>query len=448
MKKIGFWTAFALVVGNILGVGIFTTIGYLTVNVTNPYFILLGWLIGAVFAFTGAKVYGFLAQNMPYRGGDYVYLKKYYHPYFSYLYGWSAFFITFTGSIAALAIGAAHYFNDLFPFLNLSVKIIQMNIFNYPLIISGFNTAGVIFIVIFTFINYLGIKTGGKTQLILTSAIILLMTGFIVFGYFSGADRLIVEKSPLEIPTINAFFAGLAAVLFTYMGWTTIVYIADEIKDAERTIPKALTLGVIVVVVLYLGINYIFLSVFSPADLANEINAASKVAKNLWGTKITSVIAAMILIAILSSLNSTVLSGPRIYQAMSADGYLWKKMNKLHKRYNTPHVSLWLQGVWSIVLLLTGSFNQLLAIVVAAILLFSIMSGIIALIILHKNSLRQSINKMYILISGYIYLMLCSLILINILIRNFFESMIGFLILSISIPFYLIQTSNIKGKGV
>ncbi len=203
-----------------------------------------------------------------------------------------------------------------------------------------------------------------------------------------------------------------------------------------------------IVVVLYLGINYIFLSVFSPADLANEINAASKVAKNLWGTKITSVIAAMILIAILSSLNSTVLSGPRIYQAMSADGYLWKKMNKLHKRYNTPHVSLWLQGVWSIVLLLTGSFNQLLAIVVAAILLFSIMSGIIALIILHKNSLRQSINKMYILISGYIYLMLCSLILINILIRNFFESMIGFLILSISIPFYLIQTSNIKGKGV
>ncbi len=438
MKKIGFWTAISLVVGNILGVGIFTTMGYLTNYIHNPYHILLAWLTGAVYAFSGSKVYGLLAQKMPYRGGDYVYLKKHFHPYFSYLFGWSGLFITYTGSIAALGIGAAHYFNELVPCFNLAYEFFSFELLGFTIGLDGFKLFGIMIILLFTHLNYLGIRTGGVTQNVLTGSIVTMMLLFILFGYFSGADQLIPIASDSMTTELSNFFTALVAVLFTFMGWTTIVYIANEIENAERVIPKALVTGTLAVVVLYMAINYVFLSTFPARELTDVINAASKVAGKLWGIEAKLMVAAMILVAILSSLNSTVLSGPRIYQAMAADGYLWQELARMHKRYDTPYHALWAQGLWSGVLLFSGTFNQLLTIVVAAILLFSIFSAIVSLKILISDRIQGIALWIY----NIIYLFLCAIILINILINQFLESLIGFLILSISLPFYFYQSKR------
>lgn len=438
MKKIGFWTALSLVVGNILGVGIFTTMGYLTKYIQNPYHVLLAWLTGAVYAISGARVYGLLAKKMPYRGGDYVYLKNHFHPYFAYLFGWSGLFITYTGSIAALGIGAAHYFNELVPFFHLAYEFFSFEMWGLTIGLDGFKLFGILIILLFTHLNYLGIRTGGGTQNVLTASIVSMMLIFIIFGYFGGADRLIPVAAESMTTKPGNFFTALVAVLFTFMGWTTIVYIANEIEDAERIIPKALVSGTLAVVVLYMAINYVFLSTFPAAELTNVINVASKVAGKLWGTEAKLLVAAMILVAILSSLNSTVLSGPRIYQAMAADGFLWPGLARMHKRYDTPHHALWSQGIWSVVLLFSGTFNQLLTIVVAAILLFSILSALVSLKIL-INERQQGIALW---IYNIIYLMLCSVILINILMNQFLESLIGFLILSISLPFYYYQAKR------
>lgn len=440
--KIGFWPAFALVVGNIIGVGIFTTTGVLAENVGQPFFILVSWLIGALYAYTGAQVYGVLAKDMPYDGGDYIYLRTYYHDYLAYLFGWAGIFITYTGSIAALGIGAAHYFNDIVPGWDLSVVWLQADVYGYLVAFGGLKLIGIVLILGLTYINYLGIRLGGGTQLALTLGIVLLMAGFVVTGLFSGAVRL-VPPSFSAAPGIGDFASGLVAVLFTYMGWTTVVYIASEVENPKKNIPRALISGIIVIVLLYMAVNYVFLSVVPLEQLAGEINVASLVARVLWGEGTTQLIAVMILVAILSSLNSTILSGPRIYQAMGEDRFLWPALGKTHRRYDTPYVALWVQAGWSILLMLSGTFEQLLTIVVGAILMFSILSGSITFKVLARHPEQFRGKRLLVIIPTLIYLLLCGLILLNILYTRLLESLIGFLILLVSYPFYRYQKNRL-----
>ncbi len=437
-QSIGFWTALALVVGNILGVGIFTTTGYLANYVSSPYLILLAWLIGALYAYTGANVYGLLAAEMPYRGGDYVYLKKYYPPYIAYLFGWSALFITYTGSIAALAIGGAYYLNDLLSCCDLTQPLFAFNLWGIDLVLDGIKLCAALLVVFFTYINYLGLKTGGKAQIVLTSFIVIFMVAYIAGVLFSNTSCVLKTSTTASPQSLQGFFAGLAAVLFTYMGWTTIVYIANEVQTPRKTIPRALASGILIVVLLYMAINFAFLTVFSPADFSNEINAASQVAFKLWGSAIGRFIALMILTAVLSSLNSTVLSGPHIYQAMAQDHFLWSKLRKIHPRYGTPATALWVQCVWSLVLLFSGTFNQILTLVVAAILLFSILTAFSAVRLI-VSQLKKGVTTVRSHIPYVaIYIILCLLVLFYILLENPLESLYGFALLALSWPFYFV----------
>ncbi len=427
MKKIGFWTTLSLVVGNIIGVGIFTTTGYTAARIGDPQTVLWVWAAGALYALGGATVYGYLAYKMPYSGGDYQYLKKYLPAYFPFLFGWSGLFVTYTGSIAALAIGAASYLNVLVPFLHLNDTV---------LLVDGITISAILFVLLFTVINVLGIRSGGKTQIALTLLIFLLITGFIIAGYFSGARHLLPAERITHTEAFAPFLSALAAVLFTYMGWTTVVYIAEEVHNPKKNIPLALGAGVVLTALLYMGINYIFLSVLSTSEAAGQINVAALTAQKLWGAGAAGLTSAMILIAILSSMNSTVLSGPRIYQVMAADGYLWKKLRNEHKKYKTPSTALWVQGGWTVLLLLSGTFDQLLTMVVAVILFFSVLTAGIAIKLLWREE-----GKYRVLLWGgtIIYSAMCLLILSTILRTQLFATLSGLLILSPSLPVYLWQ---------
>ena len=427
MKKIGFWTALSLVIGNIIGVGIFTTTGYTASRIGDPQMILWVWAAGALYALSGAMVYGFLAKRMPYSGGDYRYLKEYLPSYFPFLFGWSGLFVTYTGSIAALAIGAASYLDILVPILHLSGSF---------LFIDGFKIAAIIFVLIFTVINVLGIRSGGKTQITLTLLIFLLILGFIIAGYLSGAQHLLSAGTSVLVKEFSPFLSALAAVLFTYMGWTTVVYIAEEVQNPRRNIPLALGIGVLLTALLYMGINFIFLSTLPVSEAAGQINVAALSAQKLWGAGVAGLTSAMILIAILSSMNSTILSGPRIFQVMAADGFLWKKLQTEHNKYKTPSTALWIQGFWSVLLLLSGTFDQLLTMVVAVILFFSILTAGIAVKILWRERERF---QLLLWAGTVIYIAMCLLIFSTILWTQFLTTLAGVLILSPSIPVYLWQ---------
>ncbi len=432
MKKLGFFGALSLVVGNIIAIGIFTTTGYMATYIHSGPLILLAWLIGALYAWSGAIVYGLLSSAYPLSGGDYQYLSRMVHPFTGYLFGWSAFFVTYSGSVAALAIASAYYLDGVLLFTHFDVQLLTIGFFE----LSVIKVIAVLAIVLFTWINYRGIVVSGKFQITLTGGILLLLIAFALFGTLttdnSAAQLLQHSEGAGGLP---GFLTALIAVLFSYMGWTTAVYVAEEIENARKVLPRALLTGVILVALIYIWINIVYLLNLSLDQMRGVVNIGSLIADNLWGPSGQIILSALILVAVLSSLNSTILSGPRIYMAMGRDGFLMGKTEKLHPRFKAPYIALIWQAGWSIILVLSGSFNQLLSFVVFVVVIFSIIAGILGLRIAlagKETPFRYKFGALF-------YIIFCFVILINTLWQQMIESLIGLGIVILAVPFYYFE---------
>jgi APA family basic amino acid/polyamine antiporter len=434
LKKLGFAGTITLVVGNIIGVGIFTTTGYLTTYIHSPLLILLAWIIGAFYALSGGNVYGVLSKAYPLSGGDYQYLKNELHPLAGYIFGWSAFFITYSGSIAALGIAAAHYTVGI-------INLPDMAAETYTLFASGsiqieynhIKSIAILFILGFSYVNYKGILLSGKYQIGLTLTVSVLLIMFTLSGLISPKTNYeFLTRATTGSTGFSGFLVALIAVLFSYSGWTTVVYVAEEIDQAPKTVPKALITGVIVIGILYILINFVYLVALPLAEMKGVINIAALVFNRLWGDKGAIFISIIIIIAIFSSLNSTILSGPRIYQAMGREGLFFGLTRKLHPKYNSPYRAIILQMIWSIILVLSGGFNELLSFVVFVMTLFSFFAAFIAWQIKLRSKQLNILNRFSI---GF-YGLLCLTIMINTLIQKPFVSVVGILILLPAIPFY------------
>jgi APA family basic amino acid/polyamine antiporter len=441
LQKIGFIGTLSLVMGNIIGVGIFTTTGFMSNYLDSPAYIMLAWFIGALYALSGAKVYGILASEYPLSGGDYQYLGRELHPLAGYLFGWAAFFVTYSGSIAALGIASAYYLNGIFNFSGFEsvYSIISLGDFNFTL--SQSKILAIIFIILFSWISYRGILLSGTFQIVLTIAIFFLLTLFSILGTFSpAADYSLLSVNSESGFNLSGFLTSLIAVLFSYIGWTTAVYVAEEIKEAKTVLPSALRLGVILVGLIYIWINMVYLIAIPIPEMKDVINIATPVFDTLWGKGGGVIISAIILIAVFSSLNSTILSGPRIYMAMGRDGYFLGLTKELHQKYQSPYKAIFFQALWSIILVLSGSFNQLLSFVIFIIIAFSLMAAIISFKIMIRNK-DFSLSRL----SGIcFYGLFCLTIMGNTLIAKPFESIIGIVLISFALPFYFFDKKGTK----
>ncbi len=432
MKKLGFFGALSLVVGNIIGVGIFTTTGYMATYINHGYLIILAWMVGAIYAWSGAMVYGLLSSAYPISGGDYQYLSRMVHPFTGYLFGWSAFFVTYSGSVAALAIASAYYLDGTLLIFDFDRVLFRLGTFEISLI----KVVAILAILLFTWINYRGIIVSGRFQIMLTAGILILLVGFAVAGSFSSEidPARLIQRT--EAPAhLSGFLTALIAVLFSYMGWTTAVYVAEEIENPRHILPKALLVGVILVAVIYLWVNVVYLLSLPLSEMTGVVNIGSLIAIHLWGASGQVIVSLLILVAVLSSLNSTILSGPRIYMAMGRDGFLMGKTEKLHPRFHVPHVAIIWQAIWSIILVLSGSFNQLLSFVVFVVVIFSILAGLMGL----RIGMAQKETSRWQLFGATFYILFCLVIMVNTLWQQMVESLIGLGILLLAIPFYYFE---------
>jgi APA family basic amino acid/polyamine antiporter len=433
LQKLGFIGTLSLVIGNIIGVGIFTTTGFMSNYIDSPAYIMLAWFIGAIYALSGAKVYGILASEYPLSGGDYQYLGRELHPLAGYLFGWAAFFVTYSGSIAALGIASAYYLNGIFNFSGFESVYSIVSFGDFTFTLSQSKIMAITFIIIFSWISYRGIYLSGTFQIVLTAAIFSLLILFSIFGTFSqAADYTLLNVDSEAGFNLSSFLTSLIAVLFSYIGWTTAVYVAEEIKEAKTVLPAALRLGVILVGLIYLWINMVYLIALPIPEMKDVINIATPVFDILWGKGGGVISSAIILIAVFSSLNSTILSGPRIYMAMGRDGYFLGLTKELHKKYQSPHKAIFFQALWSIILVLSGSFNQLLSFVIFIIVAFSLMASIISLKIMMRNK-DFSFSR---LSGSCFYGLFCLTIMGNTLIEKPSESIIGIVLISLALPFY------------
>jgi APA family basic amino acid/polyamine antiporter len=350
MQKIGWFTATCVLISNIVGGGIFTTTGIMARDLGDPMLILLLWFMGAVFAVGGAMIYGELGSRLPHAGGDYVYLREAYGPLVAFLSGWTSFTIGFGEAVAASAISFSSY----------ALRVIPIEDE------QGWMAKGLSLTLLWiaTFLHCQGVGTSGRVQLLLTTTKVVAIGGLILGGLWAMADQGIglLERPTLPQPTFGAAAIALVIVTYCYLGWNVAGYIANDIVDPQRTLPKIMIGGTAFVGMIYLLLNIVYLSALSIAELAQEpiVPVAEKAAAALWGPKSGRIVAAILCLAIAGAISAMTWAGPRVYWAMAQDGMITPWLAKLQPRTEVPARAIIFQSLWASLLIVSGTFEQLL----------------------------------------------------------------------------------------
>jgi len=348
-RRLGLFSGTMAVIGGIIGSGIFLNPAYVAQRVRTPFLTLGVWVLGGAIALAGAFCFGELGNRAPRAGGGYVYLRDAYGGLPAFLYGWMILLVIGTGAIAAVAVTFAGYLGAL---------LALPRVWAQPVAVAA--------IILLSTVNYVGVKPGAITQNVFTLLKLAALAGLIGAGLLLRGHLAPETAATPQVPSnvVLAVGAALVPVLFAYGGWQQSNFIAEEMIDAERNLPRALLIGVTVVVVVYLAANVTYLRTLGAPGLAASTAPAADAMRNVLGAGGATVIAAGIALSSFGFLNLVILVSPRVYQAMSADGAFFPALARLHPRFRTPGAAIIFQGAWAILLTLTGSYGQLLDYVV------------------------------------------------------------------------------------
>lgn len=338
--------------GGIIGSGIFMNPHVVAEVVHTPALILGAWAAGGLIALAGAFIYAELAALRPQVGGQYAYIREAFHPGVAFIYGWTLLLVVQSGGMAAVAVTFARYFIDL----------------------TGLGIAdwvvGAIALGALTIINCLGVRAGSTVQSALMVLKILAIAALIGVGLWAGSRHdisgaQIQSRSPENWSTLGTFGAALVPVLFAYGGWQTASFVAGEMREPRKNLPRAMLIGVVGVIVLYLAVNFVCVSVLGVEGLAATATPASEVMRSVLGEKGKTMIAVGIAISTLGFLSQSMLTAPRVYFAMAGDGLFFKGVARLYPRTRVPAAAIALQGFVAIVIAASGKYEQILNYVVS-----------------------------------------------------------------------------------
>ena len=325
-QKIGWFTASCVLVSNIIGGGIFTTTGLMARDLGDPMLILLLWFVGALFALGGAMVYGELGAALPHAGGDYVYLREAYGPLVAFLSGWTSFTIGFGAAVAASAISFSSY----------ALRVIPIDD-ERGWLAKGLSLS---LLWIVTLLHCRGVGAGGRMQLLLTTTKVVAIGGLILGGFAAvvGKGGALFAGPTIQQPTLGASAIALVIVTYCYLGWNVAGYIAGDVVDPRRTLPKIMIGGTAFVAAIYLLLNVVYLSALSITELAGEpiVPVAEKAAAALWGPQSGRLVAAILCLTIAGAVSAMTWAGPRVYWAMARDGMISPWLARLHPRTSAP----------------------------------------------------------------------------------------------------------------
>lgn len=358
-RALGLFDAVMIVIGGIIGAGIFINPYIVAQRLDSPALVIGAWLAGAAIALIGALAYAELGAMFPSAGGQYVYLRDAYHPLVAFLYGWALLFMIESGAMAAVAMTFAEY----------AVRLVSDQPQASALIGTGGVRAVAIGAIVFlSIINYLGVVLGSRllnvfVVLKVAALAVLIAAGLLFSGVLDAAKEV---AAPGSTGTLAAFGAALIPIVFAYGGWQNANYVAEEIRDPRRILPICLLAGTAIVALVYVTINVAYLQALGLGGLAATTTPASDAARLLFGTAGDRFVTAAIAISTFGFLNLCVLAPTRVYYAMAADGAFFPQVAKVHPKFQTPSLAIVLQSTWAIALTLTGTYGQLLDYVVFA----------------------------------------------------------------------------------
>jgi APA family basic amino acid/polyamine antiporter len=367
-RRLGVFDATMIVMGGIVGAGIFINPSVVARHVSTPSLMLGAWAAGGLIALAGAFVYAELAQRRPEVGGQYAYLRDAFHPMAAFLYGWTLLLVTQTGGMAAVAMTFANYFRELTG-LNIERSVIAVA------------TLGIL-----TLINCLGVRSGSNVQnaLMVTKIAAILM--LVILGWRAvSAANFSPAPATAGATRDNNFLAAMVPVLFAYGGWQTASFVSGEMRNPERDLPRGLLLGMLGVIVLYIAVNVVCILVLGPAALAGTQTPASEVMRRAVGEGGARLIAAGIAVSTVGFLSQGMLTAPRVYYAMARDGVFFRRVGTLSERSRAPVIAIVLQGIWASVIAVVGLYEQVLNYVVALDAVFFGLTGAALLVFRRRD---------------------------------------------------------------
>lgn len=371
----------AVVVANVVGTGIFLTPAFIAERVPSALPFLGLWLLGGFLALVGALCYGELAAMRPEAGGEYVYIREAFGPVAGFLSGWTSLVAGFSGAIAAAAVGFAIYLDRLAPGAGSTRALVEIPpvVGELGISLTPRSLVAVGIIALFTLVHVRGLGPGRVAQQALGWLTVVTILALVVLGLVAHGSGGVEAPATAAgtaaaagagSPDIDAPLVALVLVMFTYSGWNAAAYIAGELRDPGRTVPRALLLGTAVVIVLYLGLNLLYVRVLGPEGIVAAEATGDRVVEVLWGSSATRFFTPLILVVLAASVSAMVMTGPRIYFAMARDGCLPDVFARVPES-DVPAFSIWVQSAWSAALVLTGGFEALLTYTGFAVVLFA-----------------------------------------------------------------------------
>jgi basic amino acid/polyamine antiporter, APA family len=376
VRAIGLGSAILFVIGSVIGSGIFLTTGGMAVNIPSASLLLLAWTLGGVLAIAGGLTYAEMGAMFPRSGGVYVFLREAYGPLPAFLYGWAALLVVISGGIAAVSVGFAEYVSYFIP----SVSQIRWTIptpFGAATL-SASKLVAVWSITTLGAINYVGVRSGNLTNAVMTAAKIggLAAIPLMAIAYPRVAPEF-VPVIPASLPRpVASFGVAMIAVLWTYEAWYFITYAAGEIKDPQKNLPRALVTGILTLTAIYLTVNIAYFHALTIDEMKGVTRIGERAAQALVGVRGATFVALTVVISTFGCNAAAILAGSRLLFAMAADGVFLPAASRVHPRFRTPHLAIVGLTVWSAVLALSGTYEQLFTYVMFASILFSVATGL------------------------------------------------------------------------
>jgi APA family basic amino acid/polyamine antiporter len=387
IKGLGLLDATTLVMGSMIGSGIFIVSADIARQTQSPGLMIVTWIVAAALTMIAALTYGELAAAMPHAGGQYVYLREAFGPLSGFLFGWTMFLVIQTGTIAAVAVAFAKYTGVFVPWISAQNYLIGQG----KVGVTTQQALAIAVIVLLSWVNSRGIRTGAAIQNVFTFAKTGALLGLVALGFLIGRNPEAVadnfhgfwRNATWSVDTLRIIGVAMVGALFSSDAWNNVTFTAGEVRNPKRNLPLSLALGVGVVSILYIASNFVYLSALPLQAIQNapEDRVATAVAARMFGPAAVRIMAAAIMISTFGCANGIILSGARVYYAMALDGLFFRRAAALHPHWKTPAFALAIQCLWAVLLTLSGKYGDLLDYVIFAVLLFYILTiaGVFAL---------------------------------------------------------------------
>ncbi len=448
-QSLGLLDATTIVVGSMIGSGVFLVAADISRQVNSPGLMLATWVVTAVLTMIAALSYGELAAAMPHAGGQYVYLREAFGPMYGFLYGWTLFLVIQTGTIAAVAVAFAKFAGVFFPWLAAGNYLFRIGSF-------GFNTqqlAGIALVIFLTWVNTRGVRVGATVQNVFTIAKAGALIALVGAGLLAGRNEEAMARNFADFwgttgwsfETIRLVGVAMVGALFSADAWNNVTFTAGEIRNPRRNLPLSLALGVGIVSLLYVACNFVYVLVLPLEGIqhAAEDRVGTAAAAAIFGPAAVRLMAAAIMVSTFGCMNGLILAGARVYYAMALDGLFFRRVARIDPRHRTPNVSLVVQCLWASLLTLSGTYSDLLDYVIFAVLLFYILT-IAGLFVLRRR--RPEMERPYRAV-GYpvlpvVYMLAAGLIEVLLLLYKPNYTWPGLIIVLLGIPVYFLWRRN------